>query len=670
MTQNHPTPCDYLFAGAGASATLLMMRMEKMGLLTGKKIVVVDPDFDALSRKTFCFWAAPGDEIMKDCQALIQKSWKNLRIDRGRVKPLHPLQYHCITGENMQQAMHTLLERNQCHLVKSTVISLVSDDRGVLVSTPEGTFRSGQVFDSRPSGFMSPKPNESALFQSFVGYVVETHNPILQLDAMDMMDFDVEQQGATQFMYVLPFTNNKALVELTRFGLKKIADEEAEPVLQSYIKQHFGEVRITATERGCIPMCSAPLQVRDIAGVTRIGGRAGAVKPGTGYAFKNMHSQAVAITTQLLSGEKPLLKQPSRRFRFYDRLLLWILSNKPELGKTIFRQLFQRNSTPYILNFLDEKTSLIRDTSILLSLPFRPFLTALRQDLKYNAPPVTKPLILTVFALLLWFVYAVSPALYMPLQWLLLSLGLLFVGIPHGAVDHLLDTGKLQAGVRPAFVVKYVGIMLLYLLLWQALPTLALAVFLLYSAFHFGQSDIQEWQITRYSNLKSLLWGIIILGIILLSHFDETIAIIKGMGVAFTGINLGETRIYVMLLAALLWALIEKKMVIIWSLLMLMISTQLPLAAAFGLYFIGQHSLNGWSHLQKGMGAAGSTLFRKALPFTLGALILLGLLMLFVYTGMLPWTNKQWISIFFVFLACLSLPHVWAMHRFYNRSVE
>jgi lycopene beta-cyclase len=667
MTQNHPIPCDYLFAGAGASATLLMMRMEKMDLLTGKKIVVVDPDFDALSRKTFCFWAAPGDEIVKDCQALIQKSWKNLRIDRGRVKPLHPLQYHCITGENMQQAMHTLLERNQCHLVKSTVISLVSDDQGVLVSTPEGIFRSGQVFDSRPAGFMSPKPNESALFQSFIGYVVEPLNPVLQTDAVDMMDFGVDQQGATQFMYVLPFANNQALVELTRFGVKKITDEEAEPLLQSYIQQYFGEVRITATERGCIPMCSAPLQVRDINGATRIGGRAGAVKPGTGYAFKNMHSQAVAITAQLLSGEKPISKQPSRRFRFYDRLLLWILSNKPELGKTIFQQLFQRNSTPRILHFLDEKTSLIRDAGILLSLPFRPFLSALRQDLKHNSPQVPKPAMLSVLALFLWFIYAGAPELYMPLQWLLLSLGLLFVGIPHGAVDHLLDTGKLQAGVRPAFVIKYVGIMLLYLLMWQALPTLALTLFLLYSAFHFGQSDIQEWGILSNRNLKSFFWGLSVLAVIIMSHSHEVNEILSGMRIK-SPIIPPYTLAYGVAALTLIWGLYEKKHVVFWSICMLIIGMQLPLLSAFGLYFIGQHSLNGWSHLKRGMQAGNKPLFAKALPFTLGAALLLGLLVCMSHIGMLPWKSEQWLSVFFVFLACLSMPHVWAMHRFYSRT--
>ena len=67
------------------------------------------------------------------------------------------------------------------------------------------------------------------------------------------------------------------------------------------------------------------------------------------------------------------------------------------------------------------------------------------------------------------------------------------------------------------------------------------------------------------------------------------------------------------------------------------------------------------------MQAGNKPLFAKALPFTLGAALLLGLLVCMSHIGMLPWKSEQWLSVFFVFLACLSMPHVWAMHRFYRR---
>lgn len=667
MTKNNPIFCDYLFAGAGASATLLLMRMEKSDLLRGKKIVVLDTDFTSLSRKTFCFWAEPDDDIVKDCQNLIQKRWDRLRIDRGNINALKPLQYHYIPGVKMQHEMASLIDRNQCQIVQSAALSLKSDDSGVWVYTSEGVFCAKRVFDSRPAGFMAPKPNESALFQSFIGYVIEPEHPIVNTDSMDMMDFGVAQQGATQFMYVLPFSQSRALVELTRFGTDVLKAEDAKSTLDNYIMQHFGSARVIETETGCIPMCSSPLKVEETDGVIRLGGRAGAVKPGTGYAFKNMYRHASEVSAQLLSGHKYIPKAPSSRFRFYDRLLLWILGNKPEWGKPIFQQLFQKNSTPRILHFLDERTSLIKDVKILLSLPFSPFLQALRQDFRYNAPKSAKPIGLSIMALTLLLLYTQLPQFYIPLQWLLLALGLFAVGIPHGAVDHLLETGNVSGRAAPGFIVKYLGIMVLYFMLWKIFPTAALAVFLLYSAFHFGQSDMQEWGINRFQNVKSLCWGLTVLFIILTSHAEEVGQILSGMSVNFP-IMPNMAFGFAAALSAVIWSLHEKRQAILWSTVMLVIGMYLPLLTAFGLYFIGQHSLNGWAHLRKGMRAGNKLLFVKALPFTLGALVLMVSMFILSFADLLPWKSEQWVSVFFIFLACLSLPHVWAMHRFYNRS--
>ncbi|MBM3400492.1 MAG: hypothetical protein FJY15_08030 [Bacteroidetes bacterium] len=666
MAQTQPIACDYLFAGGGASATLLLMQLEKTGMLSGRKVVVVDSDFTSLSRKTFCFWAKPGDSMVKDCRKLIQKSWNHLRIDRGKTQSLKPLEYHCIPGLNTQNEMLALTSRNECVRLESSVISMVPDGKGVLVTTTAGVYRAAHVYDSRPAGFMSPKPNESAIFQSFIGYVIEPEKPVLNTSTADMMDFGVEQHGATQFMYVLPMAADKVLVELTRFGTTTVLDEEARPVLLDYIQKHFGDARIVDTETGCIPMCSAPLRVGELSNVTRLGGRAGAIKPGTGYAFKNMYNQAVEIADAVKNGRdsKPISAPP--RFRFYDRLLLWILNHSPEWGRPIFQQLFKRNGTPQILCFLDEKTSWMQDVRILLSLPLKPFLLALKQDLHHNPPTISKSVLLCATAMLLWLIYSVFPFAYMPLQWILLSAGLLAIGIPHGAVDHLLETGKIQSKPAPGFVMKYLGIMFLYLILWQWFPIASFCIFLLYSAFHFGQSDIQEWKISLFPNLKSFFWGAVILSVILFSHGSEVKLILGGIKIFINGFP-GIGFAYFAAFLALLWGLFEKKMAVIWCVIMLTIGMFLPVLSAFGLYFIGQHSLNGWSHLREGMQASNKSLFMKALPFTLAAAILLLALFWMAKAKLLPWSGDQLLSLFFLFLACISMPHVWAMHRFYLR---
>ena len=120
--------------------------------------------------------------------------------------------------------------------------------------------------------------------------------------------------------------------------------------LNEFILKHYGNYNIDEVEKGVIPMSfeSPPNNVEKK--WVNIGTRAGAVKPSTGYAFKNMYQQAQHICeNNKLS--KRLFKQKNR-FKFYDQLLLIILNLWPQKGKFIFERLYKRQSSKYILKFV------------------------------------------------------------------------------------------------------------------------------------------------------------------------------------------------------------------------------------------------------------------------------------------------------------------------------
>ena len=119
-------------------------------------------------------------------------------------------------------------------------------------------------------------------------------------------------------------------------------------------------------------------------------------------------------------------------------------------------------------------------------------------------------------------------------------------------------------------------------------------------------------------------------------------------------------------LLALIWGILERRAAMILCVLMLAMGIQLPLLTAFGLYFIGQHSIHGWSHLKQGLKTNNRNLFKKTIPFTAGAVFLFAAFVYFLEKGWLEAFNKHWITAFFVFISCLSLPHVLTMHRFYK----
>lgn len=668
MPEQYPK-VDYFFAGAGASATLLLMSMARRGLLDGKSVVISDPDTKRKNDKTYCFWGIPDQFPAIHSQHLISHRWQRVSIDQNEPESLAPMQYLHVSGLAVYNELRRMVQDYGLQRLQTAVLDVASTEDGVLVTTAEGIWLAATVFDSRPPRYQPPKANEAHLLQSFLGYVVETETSVVETDCVDLMDFHVDQQGYTQFMYVLPLDTQKMLVELTRFGDSAIDTTAAELVLYQYISKRYGAYTIVDTEIGCIPMSNTAIDVQPVAGVINIGGRGGAIKPSTGYAFKNMLVNAEVVADCLQQGVPVPPLSNVARFRFYDRLLLMILSRQPTLGKPIFQTLFRRNKASEVFQFMDEKTTLFQDLRILLSLPLAPFLKALWTDLTIRLRSAVAPFLLLILALVLWALQMTAPAISNYAQVGLLALGLFSVGIPHGALDHLTETGNIQGRPSLRFVVGYLGAAFACFVLWLLLPVGALLFFLAYSIWHFGQADMQEWQVTKKKSIKTIVWGFLLFGIILLGHIPETNYILGNMAV-FTLPFSPATGVFIsygLALGAFLWGIWERRPALWLCAGMLAVSIHLPLITAFGLYFIGQHSLNVWSHLKKGLNTNDGMLFLKALPFTTGAFFLFALLLYAMDSGRLEAFRGHWITAFFVFISCISFPHVIAMNRFYQK---
>jgi Brp/Blh family beta-carotene 15,15'-monooxygenase len=193
-------------------------------------------------------------------------------------------------------------------------------------------------------------------------------------------------------------------------------------------------------------------------------------------------------------------------------------------------------------------------------------------------------------------------------------------------------------------------------------PSIALVFFLLYSAWHFGQSDMQEWFPKTNKAFQNIAWGLMLLSIILLGHINETNEILSSMNTINIPIDNSTGYVVAIMFSiiSLSWAIYCAKMPMILSVVTLILSLYLPLLTSFAIYFIGQHSITGWSHLKSSIKADNLLLFKKALPYNLGAWFLLVLMVLNI--------NSLWLSSFFILISCISLPHVFIMNKFYQKS--
>lgn len=652
---------DYLFIGAGASTTLLLQSLKNKGLLKGKSIVIIDPDSKKNNDKTYCFWSTDEELVFSDCKHLINHTWSKAHVNDCEIADISPLRYHHITGMNVYNELRSIINEYNIQREFEAVINISENNSDTIIETKSNTYTANYIFDSRAASFSITKENQCTLYQSFIGYTIQTENEINNHDSVCIMDFNVEQLNHTQFIYTLPFNTRTALVEITRFGSEIIRNEEAEPLLEKYILEKYGEYKIEEIEQGCIPMSNAHINNTNYKNVINIGSRAGAIKPSTGYAFKRMHAHSEKISESLKLNNSNVYIEHKNRFRFYDRLLLLILKKQPKMGKPIFEKLFSNNKLKNVLQFIDEQSSITQDIKILSSLPFYPFIKELAFDLKIQLAPFLKSFILILFSLLLLFVHKLNIIEYKNLELILISIGLFFVGIPHGALDNIVESNDFKNKISLKFIAKYILKSIAVIVLWFINAKIALFVFLFYSAWHFGETDFKEWNIKKKSPASAVIWGIAVLSIILLSHLPETINIISYMGINVqSNITINPSYVYALILGCILWALYQKNANMMFIVILLTLSIQLPLLSSFALYFIGNHSTSGWNHLKKDFKVKDSTLFKKALPYNIAAWMLL--------IAFYQFYNKELISSFFVFISSLSLPHVLIMSKHYNHS--
>ena len=648
MNSSRPS-FTHAFVGMGCANSLLLHALQRNGLLNNSRLLVIDPEPKTTNDRTFCFWLSPEELEANGLESLVEHSWDQVICNDQAPQQLHNKRYYYLSAAALYAHTKTILAQH-----KFTWQHREADGDLSELAT--------HVFDARPPEWKVQHASETLLKQSFFGWVLRTAKPIFDPRSFTMMDFSIAQNEQTQFMYVLPFDAQQALLEPTRFGKESISKEEAFGLIETYLAPFDTTFELISQEQGIIPMCSAaPFVQESAANVHRMGARAGQLKPSTGYSFvRNLHDANALVLSMKENASCLERRKVKRRFAYYDRLLLQILAQKPTSGKEIFQRLFAGNKAQDVLNFLDERSTPLQEARLMLTLPMFLFLAAACKDLWFNIAGLVKN---------------VSPALWMccisllgqyfgqiEWSWPLLALGMLLVGLPHGAIDHLHQfPGKRWVQLVPYFAL-YLALGIGVLLFWWFSPPLALVVFLAYSAWHFGQADLEIWKI-KNAGWRPFLWGAFSLLFLLSTHFLEVQKVLFEMGIvskkeSFAAFQGYFTNVPFWLLLSLTPLFVFRSWRIMESLFVLILLSFLPLIEAFGIYFIFQHSWNGWRYLTQITAIKPLQLWLQALPFTLASI---GLFAAYYF-----WSSAQNWGLLFIFLSALSFPHVFFMHRAYQ----
>jgi lycopene beta-cyclase len=666
---------DFVFIGLGAANSLILHSLIKNGNTEGKKIAVIESSNKSSNDKTYCFWADNTDSIVSDLDVFISKKYTKLKVNDNNVQHIHQKPYYYIKSIDLYQTTLSLLKSKNIPIVREAVHRVDRYENHYLICAKESNLFGKRVFDSRPPAKPVLKKNEIFLLQSFYGLHIKCVTDSFDDDMFEMMNFNVEQNDFTQFMYVLPFSSNEALVEFTRFGSEIMDKNYAIEILHAFILKNFGEFEVLSDEIGCIPMASHIIPPSDEEGILKTGTSANLIKPSTGYGFKKMYEFAELVSSKLSKNDVSkfnlIALKSKKRFQFYDKLLLIILLVWPSQGKKIFTALYSKQKIQSIFHFLDEKTSLFQELKIFIGLPIIPFLSALIR----NSEKIVNGLLVTLFVVIFSFLNSFHESIATYFGYGILFCGLIFIGIPHGAVDHKLSSIKHKSLLN--FILKYIAIIAIYFLLWKVSPTIALLIFITYSSFHFGESEFEDLgiKIDSLSNyLEAIALGFSILLFLIYTHHSEALAIIQ----SFSSIKsilpnfISTEFISILSLLYIIFTTIRlKKVALLKLILILILGLKLPLMLAFGIYFVFQHSLNAWKHLKIGLDKTNIGLYKTAFPFTLGALFLL--VFIFIFNSSIETIREHFWANFFIFISSISLPHFILMHLFYrdkNKSFD
>ncbi len=368
---------DYIISGAGCAGLSLALRLIDSGKFNEKKILLADLSFEKTNDRTWCFWEK-GNGFF---ESLVYKQWNKFWFygdGLSKLQSIEPYHYKMIRGIDFYKyALQIIRQQPNVTIMESRIDSLHSDAKETWALINGEKFSARYIFNSIQ--FKKPElgVNDHYLLQHFKGWIVDSKNRVFNPEEAVLMDFRIPQNRGTAFVYTMPFSENRALIEYTLFTDTVLEEADYEEVLETYVENitGMGNYEITEKEFGVIPMTTHRFPEQDHH-IYHIGMAGGQTRASTGYTFQFIQKRTRAIVDLLAENKEPATTSVSGRFRYYDRLFLDVLIRNQKNSPRLFARLFGSNHSQNIFDFLDAESSLSQDLQVISSLPKKPFLGA------------------------------------------------------------------------------------------------------------------------------------------------------------------------------------------------------------------------------------------------------------------------------------------------------
>jgi lycopene beta-cyclase len=371
MAPNPENKYDFIIAGMGCAGLSLAMQL-KSSSVQFNKVLLVDRDLKQTNDRTWCFWSK---HELNWLNPIVFRKWQQFKFKSQNIDKtiqLGAYSYLMIRGIDFYSYCLTALRTDaRFEILTEDIKNIGTENDWAFLETKNNRFIAEQLFNSV---FRNTQNNHKHLnyLQHFKGWMIEVAEDTFDPNLPLFMDFDIEQDNDCRFVYSLPISKTKALVEYTGFSKKGLEDNFYDLQLKKYIETKLTQkpYTIVDVEKGTIPMYESLFVNLYGERVINIGTAGGYSKPSTGYTFYFIQQNIQSLVAQL-EKRKDKLHAPKRsnKYALYDNIFLDVIDQKKIEARSIFSDLFQKNDVQDLLAFLNEESSLLQDLRIMNSLP-------------------------------------------------------------------------------------------------------------------------------------------------------------------------------------------------------------------------------------------------------------------------------------------------------------
>ena len=361
------TEYDFIVIGAGLSSLMFLSKM--ISNKSKLSILVLEQKRSIARNQTFCVWEGPGlINIEKEFKLKAKHRWNKILIENNRIKikkDIHPYHYVCHDGHTTLKKLSRQIKGRVKILYATKVTGVHEMDKKIQVNSSEGNFYSKYIVDSRPK-IEKNEIKSAYIQQAFIGSEIEVKSNYFNKYEATIMSFS-KNKKETEFIYQLPFTKKRALVETTLFSKK--------PDLKKLQQKHtrnlkkYGDYKILKGERGIIPM--ALIEAKKNKRIMKVGMAAGMVRASSGYSMRKIANWVLGHKGKTLKKNNLLSfsYSPNPLLDFFDKIFLAVLKNHPNKSPNLFINLFEKSSHKSLIKFLSDTPSWKDNLNVVLSMP-------------------------------------------------------------------------------------------------------------------------------------------------------------------------------------------------------------------------------------------------------------------------------------------------------------